>query len=162
MPNFTSIEALNAYLENKVLPEVLKSLAKEIRQMVQDYIYENLYQSYYPKEYQRTGDFLDSLDVRVLDKHTVEIFFNTDRIRSEYVEDSWNQHMSIDGSEVWNGASVPEWLPYFIEWGTHNSLWDRDGLHSMEKIKEQVEQTKFHLTRIVEMLRAKGIIAKII
>jgi hypothetical protein len=155
-------------LESKLMPiveDIMRQLANEVKAMVKDYIYENLYQAYYPQEYQRTGQFLECLDIRMNRKGNVveaEIFFNTEFLDMNEVEgNTWNQHMSIDGSESWYGASVAEWIPYFIEWGTHNSLWDRDGLHSMQTIQKYLETTKYHLGKIISLLRTRGIVAKI-
>jgi hypothetical protein len=160
MPQFKTIAEMNLYIL-KQLEQSMRILANDVKSMIKDYIQKNLYSSYIPQEYQRTGDFLESLDVRVTTKGNeveAEIFFNTDYIHMNEVEgNTWNQHMSVDGSETWSGASVAEWIPYFIEWGTHNSLWDRDGLHSMDTIRKYIESTDYHLKEIMKLLKAKGI-----
>jgi hypothetical protein len=160
MITFNNLSQVEQYIM-KQLEESMRILSNDIKSMIKEYINNNLYQRYYPHEYQRTGQFLDCLDVRVIRKGNsveAEIFFNTDYIDMNEVEDSkWNQHMSVDGSETWNGASVSEWIPYFMEYGTHNSLWDRDGLHSMETIQKEIENTKYHLKELMTFLKARGV-----
>lgn len=150
----------------KQLEESMRLLANDVKSMVKDYIYKNLYQAYSPTEYQRTGQFLECLDVKVTRKGNLveaEIFFNTDFIYMNEVEDSlWNQHLSVDGSDTWKGESVASWMPYFIEFGTRNSLWDREGIHSMTTIQDDLERTKYHLKQIMALLKSKGINCKMI
>jgi hypothetical protein len=160
MITFNNLSQVEQYIM-KQLEESMRILANDIKKLIKDYIYKNLYLIYTPHEYQRTGQFLESLDVKVTRKGNLveaEIFFNTDFIDMNYVEDSgWNQHMSVDGSEVWNGEKVSSWIPYFMEFGVKNSLWDRDGIKSMEYIEDYLEITKYHLQQIIKLLKAKGI-----
>jgi hypothetical protein len=150
----------------KQLEESMRLLANDVKSIVKDYIYKNLYLTYSPHEYQRTGNFLESLDVKVKRKGNqieAEIFFNTDFMEMNYMEDSyWNQHMSVDGSETWKGDKISNWIPVFLEYGVKNSLWDRDGIRSMENIQEYLETTKYHLKQIIALLKSKGIVAKMI
>lgn len=166
MPDFKDLKSLYKYVE-KDISYSLGIIAEKVRQLLREYIEKELYQSYTPTDYQRTRDFINSLDIKEVKKvgdfYSVEIFFNTGLIHSNEVENSgWNQHMDVYGNSNWYGASIPEWMPYFIEWGTHNSLWDRDGLHSMDAINKYVKQTDFHLKEIEKILKSKGYNVKIV
>lgn len=160
VPMFNNLSQVEQYIM-KQLEESMRLLANDVKKIIKDYIYKNLYQAYSPFEYQRTGQFLECLDVKVNRKGNLveaEIFFNTDFIEMNEIEESmWNQHMSVDGSETWKGESVASWIPTFLEYGVQNSLWDRDGIRSMEHIQEYLESTKYHLKEIMALLKSRGI-----
>lgn len=160
MPTFKNPNSLFKYVERNI-PFILNQIAKEVETILKDYIMQNLYQAYTPKEYARTYDFVNSVTVGTVKKinngYSIEIYYDTDKIRQAIVQDSdWNQHMSVDGSETWNGVKINELIPYFIEHGTEGSKWDRDGLFAMENTVKQLEMTKYHVSKMMELLKKRG------
>ena len=142
----------------------MKIVGNDIKSIIADYVKRKVYDAYSPSSYDRTGDLLNSLDVSEVKKignfYEVTIFFNTDFIHSNYVENNWNQHMSVDSknrkgksAETWRGIPVNELIPVFIEYGVENSLWDRDGIESMEYVRNMLAKTDRHLKVIARVLK---------
>jgi hypothetical protein len=160
MPQFDSWSRLAEFLEQD-LSYALKIIANDVKSIIKKYIYDKVYSAYTPKEYQRTGDLLNSLDVSSVTKtpegYAITVFFNPDFIHSEETEGGkWNQHMSVDGSESWHGIPMGYLIPYIIEHGTSGSLWDRNGVESMKYVKDYLSKTNRHLKEIEKVLRSKG------
>lgn len=165
MTTFKNINQLNAYL-NKQLESVLLQVGQEVKKIIEGYIQDRLYDSYQPFQYSRTYDFLNSLTVKkpypLNGGYAVEVYFDTDKIRQAIVEDSkWNQHMSYDGSDTWNGVKVNKLIPYFMEYGVEGSLWDRDGIYAVRDTIVTLEETKLHVKELGKLLKQKGFSIKI-
>jgi hypothetical protein len=163
--SFDSLSALMKYIENEVIYS-LGLVAEDIRKIISEYVDKEVYQAHKPFEYTRTYELLNSLDISDIkingNTYSFDIFFNPDKIGMYDTGDKWNQHKSVYGYETWHGLDINELIPWFIENGTEGSLWDRDGIHSMEYIKERLEKTNEHLKKIVKVLKAKGYDVKII
>lgn len=139
---FNNIKHLNNYIlrHNK---HVIYEVAKAIENDMKEFIVKELYQKYTPKEYARTYDYINSLTlsrVKEIDGgHEIEIYFDPDKIRANYVTDRrWNQHMSVDGFDF------SEDLPYAIEYGVTGSLYDRDGIGVVEETIEILKSGRLH------------------
>jgi hypothetical protein len=147
------------------LNDAMKIVGNDIKTIIGNYVKRKVYDAYSPKMYDRTGDLLNCLDVSEVKKignyYEVSIFFNTDFIHSNEVEDGWNQHMNADGSETWNGIPVNKLIPVFIEHGVNGSLWDRDGIESIEYVRNKLASTDRHLKVIARVLRMRGFNVKI-
>ena len=157
-----------AGLERLINQEVfyaMKIVGNDIKTIIADYVKRKVYDAISPRSYDRTGDLLNSLDVSEVKKignfYEVTIFFNTDFIHSNLVEGGWNQHMNANGSETWRGIPVNELIPVFIEYGVENSLWDRDGIESMEYVRNMLAKTDRHLKVIARVLKMRGFNVKI-
>ena len=147
----------------------LEEVAKVVEGEIKDYVMKNLYNKHSPTHYTRTYDYINSLTVKkaksVNNGHVVEIFFDTSKItpRSPDGADRWSRHSSI--TSYYGGASgddVSDMIPIWMEYGTSGSLWDRDGIYSMENTKNIMEQTKYHLYEIQKILKKLGIQTEIV
>jgi hypothetical protein len=156
---FNNLDALYKYLENDIVFS-LGMVAEDIKKILRDYIEENVYKAYSPYEYDRTYELLNCLDIspikKIGDIYSFSIFFNTDKIGMYNTDDRWNQHKSVFGYETWHGMPINELIPWFIENGTENSVWDRKGIYSIEYVKERLEKTDEHLKMIKKILKSKG------
>lgn len=123
---------LDGYLRSRINDAVM-SCAKIAEIKLKDDIMSKLYNEYNPKEYQRTYDFLESVSLKPIvgKKNTINvmIYYDTSKIIPNFVEDNWNQH-----EDIW-GIDVHEFIPLWLEFGTKNSLWDREGIYAMEGLE---------------------------
>lgn len=136
----------------------LEQVGKQVQKMVKDYILEELYRNHQPTEYDRTFEFLNSVSVSKVDeitkgKYTVQIYFDLNKIFPMEISDStWNQHMDIWG----NSQVFEERLILWLEQGTKKGLYPREGIHSMETIREDLARSKEYVQMIKEFLEKKG------
>lgn len=147
----------------------LEEVAKIVEGEIRDYIKRNLYDKYSPTHYTRTYDYINSLTIRkakkVGDGYSVEIFFDTDKIMPRPSDGAgrWSRHSSITSySGGGSGDDVSDMIPIWMEYGTNGSLWDRDGIYTMENTKKIMEQTKYHLHEIKKILEKRGFTIKIV
>lgn len=156
---FNTISQLMKHLENEVVFS-LGVVAEDVRKILRDYVQKATYESYDPFEYQRTYELLNCLDISDIKKvgntYSFEIFFNSDKINMYDVDGFWNQHKSVFGYESWNGMKINELVPWFIENGTNGSVWDREGIYSIEYITNLLQKTHKHLKIIKNILKQKG------
>lgn len=123
--------------------------------MLRKLLEERQYDAYDPKMYDRTFELLNSIshsEVIRLNNNTyfVEIYYNTDKIRSypretgtfgQYIK--WGQHSDFKNEDV------SQWIPLFIEDGTpNNPYYQHEGTHSMEDTKEWLKKEYNRLFRI--------------
>lgn len=141
----------------------LEEVAKVVEEEIKNYVMKNLYNAYEPTHYTRTYDYINSLTVRKARKegngYTVEIFFDTDKIypRAPDEKGRWSRHSSITSyNKGRTPDDVSDMIPVWIEYGTNGSLWDRDGIYTMENTKKIMEQTKYHLHEIKKILEKRG------
>lgn len=165
MPQFRNISDLNRFL-NVVLEEVLLEVSEEIEREVLERVERNVYSST-PHDYQRTWDFLASV-TRAEPRYEkgsieIEIYYDSDKLLPRAMGNGeWNQHMSVIGDrvdDVWNGKSVPELLPLWIEYGTENGLKPRSkGAHVMDSVYNDLKNT--YKDKFIKKLRKYGIKAR--
>jgi hypothetical protein len=162
---FTSLDKLMKYLENDIIYS-LGIVAEDIKKIIRDYVEKEVYQKYEPYEYNRTYELLNSLDISEIKKtgniYSFSVFFNPEKINMYNTDDKWSQHKSVFGYESWHGMQLNELIPWFIENGTENSLWDRDGIYSIEYVRERLEKTDEHLKKIKQILKSKGYAVEIV
>ena len=148
---------LFAALEKRI-ELALQKVAEKVEEIITQYVMDNLYQDYEPTNYLRTYDYINSLTVGKVKKngnnYQVQIYFDADKIRPVWRDGEWNAHMS------WDGKNDNDLLPLFIEEGVENSLYDRDGIYTMENTKKIIEDTRFHLSELSRILRQQGINAQ--
>lgn len=143
MPAFRDLKSLNTYL-NVVLEEVLIAVADKVEQKVVDSTYTKIY-TYNNDIYKRTYDYLASI-TRAEPKFNngtidVEIFYDPNKMLPRETTNRWNEHMNAYGQveDIWNGMSVPELLPLWIEKGTERGLYPRTGVHVLETVYENLK-----------------------
>lgn len=156
---FKNLNDLFKHIENDIVLS-LGVVAEDIRKILRDYIEKEVYKAYSPFEYDRSYELLNCLDItdvkKIGNKYSFSIYFNTDKINMSDVDGFWNQHKSVYEYETWHGMPINELIPWFIESGTKNSVWDRKGINSIEYVKERLERTDEHLRTIEKILRTKG------
>lgn len=162
MAEFRDLKSFFNYVE-KNMKFALQEVAYEIEEIIKNYIIERLYNTYTPSSYTRTYDYINSLTVDKVeftdDGYQVFIYFDTKKIRPLPPDEvgRWSRHQSIT-----DGTDVSDLIPYFIEYGTHGSLWDREGIYAIENIEKELLQTKLHLKKIVSILQSRGFNVKIV
>lgn len=153
---FKDLNSLFNYIEKNVKAS-LREVGMEVEQIIKDYIMKELYNSYSPTSYTRTYDFVNSLRVgKVIpdgDGYSVKLYFDTDAIypRDADGSDRWSSHQNIT-----DGTDVSNLIPLFLEEGVSGSLWDRDGIYSMWHTKTELEQSKKHVKKLMDILKSKG------
>lgn len=152
----------------------LEEVAKIVEEEIKDYVMKNLYNEYTPTHYTRTYDYINSLTVKKARKegngYAVEIFFDTDKIYPRPPDGDgkgglgrWSRHSSITSyNGGGSGDDMSDMIPLWIEEGVSGSLYDRDGIYTMENTKKIMEQTKYHLHAIKAILEKKGFKVEIV
>lgn len=136
----------------KMIIEGLQYCCYRAEGMLKKLLEERLYDSYNPKLYERTYELLDSIShseiIKSNNSYYVEIFYDTDKIRSYPRQQNgltymWGQHTSFSGEDV------SMWIPKWIEEGTpNNKYYQHSGTHSMEDTKKWLLQEYNRLFRI--------------
>lgn len=155
--NSGDLDSVLRYIEEKANAS-LELVGEKVKEEVQDYIQKNLYDASSPNKYTRTMEYLNSVDVKVVDKNTVEIYFDTDKIspRDPDGEGRWSSHQNIT-----NGVDVSDLIPEFMEYGVSGSKYDRSGIYAIENSVEIANQTKYHVHELIKQLASVGIKATI-
>ena len=159
--NTNDLQRLMDYIE-KQTQDSLRLVALEVETMMKNYIIDKLYNSYTPKDYARSYNYLNSLTVRRVYKNNkgeleTEIFFDPNKIYSREIHDRyWNQHMSVNGDTTWEGKSISEWIPVWMEHGVSGSKWDRDGIKVVDNILRELDNDKKFKKMMMNELRKKG------
>jgi len=155
MSDFRDYKSLFKYI-NQNIKLSLDQVAQQVQQMVKDFIIQELYQNYKPTEYDRTYEFLNSVSVSKVEeitkgKYMVQIYFDTSLIHPYITSSFWNAHASV------TGHNMSSFIPLFLEEGTDfPSLYPREGIHSMETIREDLDRSKKYMGMIKEFLEKKG------
>lgn len=166
MKTFSSVSALNDYLV-EVINEVINDIAEEIETDLREKVREAYISTIGNKDdyfkYTPTYEFLNSITrPRAEVKNgeiNIEIYFDPSKMTPKFREDEyWNAHMGMSGQEddVWNGMSVPELLPFWIEYGTQNGMYRREEADSVGKVFRLYEQI-FSQLIIKELKKRYGI-----
>lgn len=151
------LQALLKHIEDKANAS-LEAVARKVEEEVKDYIQKNLYDVNSHKYYERTMQFLNSVDIKPTGANSVEIYFDTSKISpSSGREGMWPQHQSIT-----DGTDVSNMIPEFMEKGVSGSLHDREGIYSMKNTAEALEKNKLHVHELMKQLASKGIKATIV
>ena len=134
------------------LQEKLNSITAEVMLNTSNYIAELLrknldtlwYKAYEPRYYERTNQVLDSISNELTgvfgNQTSVRIYFDwQDKIIANEVSgSSWNQHMSLDLSDTWNGDPIPMLVIEWLEKGNNSSVYAYDGVGYFEKTLEEI------------------------
>ena len=172
MPQFSSISELNAYI-NVVVQEILDKISSDVEERVFNLVKERLYDppgrnmgGYTGAYYDTTYDFLTSVtraEPKFSDgKIEVEIYYDSNKIMPQYrsEEEYWNVHMDTDEQveDIWNGMSIPELLPLWMEYGTNKGLAPRNGIHVMQDVYNDLKKT--YKSEFIKELKKYGIKVK--
>lgn len=154
MPECRSVDELNSYVRLYVL-RVIQDIADEVREDV----YKDVRQEYNDSirrislsnkdeyfQYEHTFDVLESISqpkAKLVGKTIeVEIYYDSSKITPFLNKNNyWNSHMDIIQQTTWNGASIPEMIPVWLERGTESGLAPREGWGIMEKWCQMLKRT---------------------
>jgi len=145
----------------KSLIQVGDMVIKEIQQYLMKHLYANT-----PEDYERTWDLFNSLTVKEIktsgDIYTIEVYFDKDKIKSNEILNNWNQHMSFvtknrsaGEAKYWEGQSISQALPWWIELGEDSLIFPREGIHMVKNTTEKLRSTKEHIEELKKILKTK-------
>lgn len=131
---FKSINDFSVYI-NKCLKVCMSDIGREVKDELQDYVMKNWYNEHTPTLYNRTYEFVESATFQVMmtsnKKIYCEVFFDPDKIKAMYDQDSFfNKHMSLGGEDI------TESLVGWIENGQKSSVYSYDGIQMIESTRE--------------------------
>ena len=138
-------------LQDKVLEPTTKALiskmSDEIYRHMYDLTQERVYDAYTPTNYERTGEFLESLtkekgDIYGGNIFQAKVYFDASKIKPvrSPVSGQWNQHMGLQGQKFTGG------LVDVIEEGQQTkSAWDRKGTHIIADTLEWFENEAYEI-----------------
>lgn len=156
---FSNWKDLMKYLDKQV--EInLEKIGQEIAGVLKRYVQTNWYDARDEGYYQRTMDVLNSITVEkakpIKNGYEVRIFFDESKIRMIEYDEFFNAHMSVDGSGMYGGWSIPKWVVYWMNYGQNSPLYSYEGVHFLEDTIEWTKDDNYHINRMKELLEAKG------
>lgn len=154
MPECRTVSEINDYI-TLFVARVIQDIADEVREDVyrdvrSQYNHSIMMQNRKSNDYYRynhTFDVLESIcqPKVIMSKGMleVEIYYDPDKIKplNTGEESMWNSHMDVNGNDTWNGMSIPELIPIWMELGTTNGLAPRDGWGIMEAWHNNLKAT---------------------
>lgn len=142
--DFVNVKALNKYVIkaiNDILEDISFDIELELRHKVREAYISDRSRDDDPEYYTPTFDFLNSISrAKPVPKNgviNIEVYFDPKKMPPEMRNDElWNAHMGMSGQyeNVYNGMSVSELLPFWIEYGTKKGLFQRKGTDSVGKV----------------------------
>lgn len=151
------LQAILKYIESAV-NDSLNAVGEKVKEKLQEYIQQNHYDVNSHDFYERTMQYLNSVDFKVTGKNSVDIYFDTSKISpSDGSHGMWPRHKSVS-----SGGDVSGLIPDFIEFGTSSPLYAHRGINSIEGSIAIAEQTNYHLQELVSQLAARGINATVV
>ena len=151
-------QTLNDYYNyvNKQLEICMDEVGRQLKMEFQNQVFEKVYKARNPKEYERTFNLLDSVQYKLTNTNgviKVELYYDTDLIKSEYNEYSyWNQHMSLSGEDVSKD------IPYYTEYGNKSPIYSYKGAYIVKYMREYMEERA--TAKLAYLLYKKGITIK--
>jgi hypothetical protein len=157
MPTFNNPDSLMKHLESQMVNN-LQKIGDEVKSWLRNNVRLLWYErDFTPQAYTRTMELIECISVRPVKKtgngqYQVEIFFDTDKMNTYPASDGeWSKHESIT-----TGTDVRLMIPSFIEWGQDSPLFSYAGVHPVEITISEIEQDKYIITRMRELLESKG------
>lgn len=165
MPDFNNLESLYHYL-NVQIQDSLRLVAEQVEDILKEYVMQNWYNrpDFNPSNrYTRTYEYINSITVDKVSidangNYYVTLYFDTNKIRP-YPSDGagrWSRHESIT-----DGEDVSEHIPLWIEEGNNpnggHPIYEYPGAHPVRDTKEYLQSTNYHVNKIIEILKEKGI-----
>lgn len=126
---------------NAVLKDCLREIAEKTTLELKEYVLGVWYGSYTPISYERTYQMLDSITHSEIEPHgdsfNVAVFFDTDKISSNYTGGTWNQHMSVGAS---GGDFSNDDFIQVLEEGNPSPLYSNSGMQMFEQTSKWLEK----------------------
>lgn len=162
---FKTVSDLQGHLKSSIKEAIETEIKMACIEVVQAFLDEKVYKNpmagYVPKSnsewaYDRTEELKESVTVgnfKMGTKYaTFEIFMDTEKIHPyETDEGEWNQHANLDFSE-----DTSEYIPMWIEDGTHGSLWDWRPAQYMYSSYKELGDNKLLAKMLAHALRQRG------
>lgn len=154
---FSNTSDLMKFIQKNVKQSAEKDLNRIVYDTIKEFLLLKIY-SNHPSSYERTYEVLNSLTIGKT-KETgsgieCEIYFDTDKIHAVETEgDTWNQHMSFDGTDY------SEKVVWVLEDGTDGGKYPREPGHFVKDSYEKLNSGEL-LNRMKGYLRTKGIVCK--
>lgn len=125
---FSSLEEMISYIE-KAQSSVIMDLGEDMKDIMKEEIQKQVYNSYSPKDYGRTGQLLDSPQIKYVNNNYICVEF--------MMMGDWKSNAY--GMSSYRGGGSPFFPMYGLESG---STWSRDETdiveESFEKIKDEI------------------------
>lgn len=161
---FSSISKMQEYVV-QAINDIIDDIAEDVRMDLRDIVRDNYKSSVSRGQsdyfaYTPTFEFLESITKAkaISDRNTIniEIYFDPSKMTPEMrSHEWWNAHMGFYGEveNVWNGMSVPELIPFWIEYGTSKGMYPREGANNVKTIFELYQKALPKL--IIQELKAR-------
>lgn len=166
MPIFKNLNELKNFLEKQVMNNLSK-IGEEVKGVLRNFILNDLYKTYSPREYERTEQFLNAVEVKPVKKNgnvfQVEIFINPDLMEHDTNLEghSWLHHTSslgdYRGDTEYNGKDIAWWLIYWFETGDNSSPFSRGRIGMIESTVDWIKQEDYLRVRLKELFLKNGI-----
>jgi len=157
MPDFKDIRSLLNYTKIQVAKAMQDDVARHVRDTVQKYLLSTVYANE-QSMYERSFEVLRALTIGkvtiVGDEISVKIYIDADKIiPRDGKEGMWGIHQSFDGSPY------NQELPFLLEYGNqkYNPYYNTPSFEYMQLSREELEQTRGHMIKLIGYLKTKGI-----
>jgi len=157
MPDFKDIKSMYTYMKQQIAKGMQDDVARHVRDTIQKYLLSTVYANDQVM-YERTYEVLRALTIGNVitngNEISVKIYIDADKIIPRNgAEGMWGIHQSFDGSPY----NVE--LPFLLEYGNQkfNPYYNTPAFEYMKLSKEELEQTKGHMLKLIGYLRTKGI-----
>lgn len=125
---------------NKVMEQALEEISYEIASILRNNLQRLWYDAmpvstYYERTEQLIEAINQSMPTMIGKQVNVQVFFDTNVIQSmqKTNEGQFNRHMSLDGSDTWNGAPINELILTWIEKGQSSRVHSYSGVGFFQK-----------------------------
>lgn len=126
--------------------QVLRDCMKEGKEKMREYVQTYWYGTFSPTSYERTQDFLNSVDAR-WEGDTIVFFYNTSKIGSSPPFNGWGSHSSFDGTPF-NGDGFIQLVENGMTGGSpQNPRFGDDGAHAVKRLRGYLAN---YVTRAVQ------------
>ena len=146
MPKFKSIKAALEYVE-KAKSDSMKDLGKCIENIMKEEIQTQVYDEYKPKDYKRTYQFINSVEVTDISNDKVEVSWRDNGDWYSVVKRAKNEQ--------------PDHM-YVIHGHEMGAVWGVRGYRPQTNlVEESTRRAEYEVPdELIKSLRSKGIIAK--
>ena len=144
MPKFKSLKAALEYIE-KAKADSMKEIGECVKEIMKEEIQEQVYDAYKPKEYQRTNEFINSVEITDISDDRVEVSWR----------DNGNWYSVIKEAR----GEEPNHM-YVIHGHEMGTVWGREG-EPTTLVKTSTERAEREVPdELIKSLGSKGIKAR--
>lgn len=144
MPKFKSLKAALEYIE-KAKADSMKEMGECVERIMKEEVQEQVYDAYKPKEYQRTNQLINSVEITDISDDRVEVSWRDNG--------DWYSVIKRDRGEE------PDHM-YVIHGHEMGRVWGREHLPT-NLVEESKRRTEYEIPdELIKSLRSKGIKAR--